>query len=463
MAVEEINADGGIRGRPVRLIVGDDGTDPARGAVEAKRLVRSGCRVVLASTTSATFARVSEALRADGVLLVQALMNEGGQGGELRIRLGERPYQQLRAAAGPVMAGGGRTAVVPRGQRLRAGRAPVHASARRVVDERRGSVVGEAFAPLGTRDFTPVVEAVLASGADVVLSSFVGADLVAFERQCHAMGLRERALTLALTLDEPTRERIGDVAAAGMHGIAGYFEQLAGHRPTPAFLAPLPATSLGACAPAGREHLGVGVRGGAPVRDGRPARAGEDRARDGRAGPGERPLRRPAGAGPDARAGPASSSRCTSPSRSPGGFAILDEKLTRRPRGGRTAARATCRDALTASTLRRGRLRAVPGRPAHAGLAASGSGGHHCSSSAPWRVRRPARADLQAIAQSFRPHRRRRPAGVDGGARRRPARFLRRGGAAVGECPRAGGRSGPWQWPAEDGNELRAPGTSPPR
>jgi len=67
---------------------------------------------------------------------------------------------------------------------------------------------------------------VLASGADVVLSSFVGADLVAFERQCHAMGLRERAQTLALTLDEPTRERIGDVAAAVMRGIAGYFEQL---------------------------------------------------------------------------------------------------------------------------------------------------------------------------------------------------------------------------------------------
>ena len=168
---------------------------------------------------------MSDALRGDGVLLVHAVMNEGGQGGELRIRLGERPYQQLKAAAGPVIraAGGrrwflaGNDYVWPRA---------VHACARRVVDERRGSVVGEAFAPLGTRDFTPVVETVLASGADVVLSSFVGADLVAFERQCHAMGLRERAQTLALTLDEPTRERIGDVAAAGMRGIAGYFEQL---------------------------------------------------------------------------------------------------------------------------------------------------------------------------------------------------------------------------------------------
>jgi urea transport system substrate-binding protein len=86
--------------------------------------------------------------------------------------------------------------------------------------------VGEALAPLGTRDFTPIVDAVLASGADVVLSSFVGADLVAFERQCHAMGVRDRARTLALALDEPTRERIGDAAGAGMWGVSGYFEQL---------------------------------------------------------------------------------------------------------------------------------------------------------------------------------------------------------------------------------------------
>ena len=225
MAVDEVNADGGIRGRTLRLVVGDDGTNPEWGAAEARRLVQGGCRTIVAGTTSATYARVSDALRGDGVLLVHAVMNEGGQGGELRIRLGERPRQQLHAAAGPVMraAGGrrwflaGNDYVWPRA---------VHASARRVVDEQRGSVVGEAFAPLGTRDFTPVVETVLASGADVVLLSVVGADLVAFERQCHAMGLRERARTLALTLDEPTRERIGDVAAAGMRGIAGYFEQL---------------------------------------------------------------------------------------------------------------------------------------------------------------------------------------------------------------------------------------------
>jgi urea transport system substrate-binding protein len=225
MAVEEINADGGIRGRPVRLVVGDDGTDPVLGSVEAGRLVRTGCRVILAATTSATFARVSEALRPDGVLLVHAVMNEGGLGGDLRVQLGERPYDQLRAAAVPMMreAGGrrwflaGNDYIWPQA---------VHRAARRVVAQAGGRIAGEAFAPLGTRDFAPLIEVVLASGADVVLSSFVGADLVAFERQCHAMGVRERARSLALALDEPTRERVGDAAGTGMWGVAGYFEQL---------------------------------------------------------------------------------------------------------------------------------------------------------------------------------------------------------------------------------------------
>lgn len=225
MAVEEINAEGGIRGAPVRLVVGDDGTDPTLGTVEARRLVYAGCQVIIACTTSATFARVADDLRRSGVLLVQPLMNEGGMGADLRVQLGERPRQQLRAAAGPMMAQAagrrwflaGNDYVWPRS---------VHSAARGVIAEHNGRIVGEALAPLGTHDFTPIVDAVVASGADVVLSSFVGADLVAFERQCHAMGVRDQARTLALALDEPTRERIGDAAGVGMWGVSGYFEQL---------------------------------------------------------------------------------------------------------------------------------------------------------------------------------------------------------------------------------------------
>jgi urea transport system substrate-binding protein len=225
MAADEINADGGIRGHPLRLLIGDDATDPAIGALEAGRLIGAGCRTVLAATTSATFARVSRRLRGSGVLLVHTLMNEGGLGGELRMQLGERPHLQLQAAVGPLME-------VTDGRRwFLAGNDyvwpwVVHDAARRILEEQGGTVAGEGFAALGTHDFAPMIARILSSGADVVLSSFVGADLVAFERQCHAMGVRQRCVSLALALDEPTRERIGDAAATGIWGVSGYFEQL---------------------------------------------------------------------------------------------------------------------------------------------------------------------------------------------------------------------------------------------
>lgn len=224
MAVAEVNADGGIRGRPVHLVVGDDATDPGTGVREAQRLVRAGCRTIIATTTSATFARVSAALPATGVLLVHSLMNEGGLAAPLRVQFGERPHRQLLAAVGSMMRMAGKRWFLagndycwPR---------VVHAAARHVLDEQAAVVVGESFAPLGSRDFGPLIDRVLEARPDVVLSSFVGADLVAFERQCHARGVRDQARSLALALDEPTRERIGDQASMGMWGVSGYFEQL---------------------------------------------------------------------------------------------------------------------------------------------------------------------------------------------------------------------------------------------
>ncbi|MFD4254298.1 substrate-binding protein [Amycolatopsis thermoflava] len=225
LAIDEINAEGGVGGRPVELLVGDDATDPAVGVAEARRLVRAGCRTILVATISATFVAVSRALASEEVLLVQTLMNEGGESGALRLQYGERPGAQLVASAATLMrAAGGRRWFLagndycwPRS---------THAAARRILPRLGAELVGERFAALGTRDFSPVIEAIQASPADIVLSTFVGADAAAFERQAHEMGLRDRCLTLAPAMDESTLRRVGPTASAGLYAVSGYFEQL---------------------------------------------------------------------------------------------------------------------------------------------------------------------------------------------------------------------------------------------
>lgn len=118
MAVDETNADGGIGGRTARLLVGDDATDPGKAVVAGIRLVRSGCRVIVANTTSASFNTMAAELQRTGVLLIHSPMNEGGGSSELVFRLGERPHAQLSAAVGPVMKESGGAPMVSGRERL---------------------------------------------------------------------------------------------------------------------------------------------------------------------------------------------------------------------------------------------------------------------------------------------------------------------------------------------------------
>ncbi|WP_246257583.1 substrate-binding protein [Amycolatopsis anabasis] len=229
MAVNEINADGGILGRPVRLFVADDATDPQVGAMEARRLRRMGCRVLIASATSATFTGIQHAVGNTGIPLVHAVINEGGAGPGHVFRLGERPGDQVRAAAGRLMkeTGGRNWFFIGDDYSWSHG---AHHAARGVLAESGNDVVDEHYVPLGTRDFAPIIERIEKSGADLVLSTLAGADEVAFQRQSLAMGLRDRCRTLSLLLDESTRERMGDRAAAGLWTSLGYFQQLPSQR-----------------------------------------------------------------------------------------------------------------------------------------------------------------------------------------------------------------------------------------
>jgi urea transport system substrate-binding protein len=225
LAVGEVNADGGLNGRPVELIVADDATDPALGAAETRRLIASGCRVVIASVTSATFRAVQRENAEAGIPLIHPLLNEGGGGAGHILRWGERPADQLGAAVAPFMRAAGVRHWFLIGNDYSWSHG-AHAAACPALELAGGVITGQRYVPLGTQDFGPVIERIGRARADCVLSTLVGADEVAFERQAWEAGLRSTCRTLSLVLDESTRERIGDVAACGLWTAFGYFQQL---------------------------------------------------------------------------------------------------------------------------------------------------------------------------------------------------------------------------------------------
>lgn len=225
LAIEEINAEGGFHRQLAELVVGDDATDAGRAALEATRLVAAGCRVIIANVNSASFAAVCEAIGEDGLPIIHPCLNEGGGGSEHVLRWGERPIHQVRAVARAAMrdAAGRRWYMIGNDYRWAHG---AHLAGSRAIEEADGEIVGNTYVPLGTTDFTRVLEHIDRSGADCILSSLIGADEVAFERQAWAGGLRSRCQTLSLVMEESTRERIGDTRATGIWAAFGYFEDL---------------------------------------------------------------------------------------------------------------------------------------------------------------------------------------------------------------------------------------------
>lgn len=225
LAVDRVNAEGGLGGRRLEVVVHDDATDPGRAAVEALRMVQDGCRAIIGSITSASFEAVRRAVVDTGIPLIHGVLNEGGAGEDNVFRWGERPLAQMRAATRHLRGTdvGRRWHLVGNDYSWSHG---AHAASRRAIDEIGGEVAASILTPLGTTDFSEAVERLRRSDARIVVSSLVGADEVAFERQMWRSGLRERCSVISLVMDESTRERIGDEAAAGIWTAMGYFDGL---------------------------------------------------------------------------------------------------------------------------------------------------------------------------------------------------------------------------------------------
>ncbi|WP_128381903.1 substrate-binding protein [Streptomyces cavernae] len=226
LAAEEINAEGGIGGRPVRVEVIDDRTHAATGLARLRELdQRRGLAAVVGVHSSATFNAVSRYARASGLLYLYTAANEGSrvQDGTL-FRLGESVADQLAQAVPSLMRESGGRSWYLIGNDYSWPRA-VCTRGRRIAERHGGHVVGERFVRLGESSFDDVLEDIEASGADLVLSSLVGWSSIDFERRFHAAGLRRRIRTLAPLLEESTREHLG-AAGSGVWSCLPYFSAL---------------------------------------------------------------------------------------------------------------------------------------------------------------------------------------------------------------------------------------------
>ena len=225
MAVEEVNADGGVTGRRVRLSVADDATDAALGRLAMRRLLQiPRMAAIIGMHSSATCSAVSPLTVAAGVPYLYTPTSEPTTQHPLLLRFGETPADQLRWALPRLASQTGGSRWFLAGNDYSWPRA-IGATARAVVESAGGSVAGERYLPLGTRSFEPLISQIERAQPECIVSSFVGEDQVCFEREFADWGLRDRTRTFAPLMDDAVVEHLGE-CGSGIWNVLGYFESL---------------------------------------------------------------------------------------------------------------------------------------------------------------------------------------------------------------------------------------------
>ena len=222
LAVEEINADGGVMGRTVRLVVADDSTDPGIGAIAMRRLCRTpGLAAVIGMHSSATYAVTAPMAVAEGMPYLYTPTSEPTASHPLLVRFGETPLDQLHRALPRMAAQTGGSRWFLAGNDYSWPRA-IGATAKAVIERMGGTVAGEGYLPLGSERFEPVLAAIERSRADHMVCSFVGQDHVGFQRDFASYGLRETIRTFAPLMDDAVVEHLGE-SGTGIWNVLGYF------------------------------------------------------------------------------------------------------------------------------------------------------------------------------------------------------------------------------------------------
>lgn len=225
-AVREINAAGGVLGRPLRLEVRDCGTEAGGFARAAAELLRDpSVAVLIGGGRSAARRSMLEVLEREGGLLLYPLSFEGLENSPNVVYLGLTPALQIGSAVDWALARGAKRFFLLGEDRISSRMQTT--IARDMVLARGGSVVGERMLTGTNPDLTADAAAIAKARPDVILNSVSGETNAAIMRALRAAGVDPAVTTIvSVALTEAAIEHMGPEHFAGTMLAASYFSGL---------------------------------------------------------------------------------------------------------------------------------------------------------------------------------------------------------------------------------------------
>ncbi len=226
MVIEDINAVGGLLGRPLQLILEDSETNDSVAGAKAERLVRDhGVDVVLGGIYSSTRQAIKRPVVEQAkTLYIYPEQYEGQEADPLVFCTGPVPAQQVEPLIPWLMKEtGARTFYLPSADYIWP--RVMNRKVREVVTANGGSIAGEEYFPLDHADYRQTIERIMTTGVDVVFNMTVPPGVVPFLEQLAAAGFQKRGGRLVCTyFEENIVGALPPALIEGAYGCLDYYQ-----------------------------------------------------------------------------------------------------------------------------------------------------------------------------------------------------------------------------------------------
>ncbi|MDQ0317790.1 urea transport system substrate-binding protein [Amorphus orientalis] len=230
LAIEQINAQGGVLGRKINYIQEDGASDWPTFAEKAKKLlVNDKVASVMGCWTSASRKAVLPVFEQYNGFLYYPTFYEGLEESPNVIYTGQEATQQIIAGIDWVVRERGAETFYLLGSDYIWPRTSNKIARKHIEDKLGLKVVGEEYYPLGHTQFNSVINKIRLRKPDVIYAIVVGGSNVAFYKQLKAAGIdmtQENPLLLTISVTEDEIRGIGGENIEGAYACMKYFQSL---------------------------------------------------------------------------------------------------------------------------------------------------------------------------------------------------------------------------------------------
>ena len=227
MVIDDINARGGLLGRPVELFVEDSATDDSVAEAAAAKLVERAVDVVVGGIYSSTRQAIKGPVVDEAeTLYIYPEQYEGQECHPLIFCTGPVPAQQVEPFFPWLMEQtGARSFYMPSADYIWPH--TMNKKVREVVTAGGGEIVGEEYFPLDHTDYERVVDDIMSTGAEVVFNTIVPPGLTPFLEQLHRAGFTRRGGHIVCTyFDENFLNLVPADHVEGLYGCLDYYRDV---------------------------------------------------------------------------------------------------------------------------------------------------------------------------------------------------------------------------------------------